>query len=184
MLSALHVPASCLLSTLLSLQVVCCPLYCPSKLFVVHFTVPASCLLSTLLSQQVVCCPLYCPSKLFVVRFTVPASCLLSALLSQQVVCCPLYCPSKLFVVRFTVPASCLLSALLSQQVVCCPLYCPSNTQNVPQEQICSDKYARYHSEIEVAYQTCYLTQSEYADAGLTNPTTDPMILGAWQSSH
>ena len=40
------------------------------------------------------------------------------------------------------------------------------------------------HTEIEVADQTIYLTQSQYADTGPTSPSADPMTPGAWQGSH
>ena len=40
------------------------------------------------------------------------------------------------------------------------------------------------HTEIEVADQTVCLTQSQYTDTGLTSPSTDPIIPGAWQGSH
>ena len=40
------------------------------------------------------------------------------------------------------------------------------------------------HTEIKVADQTFYLTQSQYTDTGLTSPSTDPITPGAWQGSH
>ena len=40
------------------------------------------------------------------------------------------------------------------------------------------------HTEIEVADQTFYLTQSQYTDTGLTSPSADPIMPGAWQGSH
>ena len=36
------------------------------------------------------------------------------------------------------------------------------------QGQICSDKFTCCHTEIEVADQTSYFTQSQYTDTGLT----------------
>ena len=32
--------------------------------------------------------------------------------------------------------------------------------------------------------QTLYLTQSQYTDIGLTSPSADPIMPGAWQGSH
>ena len=55
---------------------------------------------------------------------------------------------------------------------------------SVSQGQICTDNFTCYHTEIEVADQTFYLTQSQYTDTGLTSPSTDPITLGAWQGSH
>ena len=40
------------------------------------------------------------------------------------------------------------------------------------------------HTEIEIADQTFHVTQSQYTDTGPTNPSTDPITLGAWQGSH
>ena len=40
------------------------------------------------------------------------------------------------------------------------------------------------HTEIEVADQTCYVTQSWYIDTALTNPSADPTTPCAWQGSH
>ena len=40
------------------------------------------------------------------------------------------------------------------------------------------------HTEIEAAYQTCRLTQSQNTDNGPTSPCTDPIMSGAWQSIH
>ena len=39
------------------------------------------------------------------------------------------------------------------------------------------------HTEIKVADQTFYLTQSQYTDTGLTSPSADPITPGAWQGS-
>ena len=39
------------------------------------------------------------------------------------------------------------------------------------------------HTEIEVADQTFYLTQSQYTDTGPTSPSADPITPGAWQGS-
>ena len=40
------------------------------------------------------------------------------------------------------------------------------------------------HTETEIADQTCYLTQSQFTDIGLTSPSADSITSGAWQCSH
>ena len=67
----------------------------------------------------------------------------------------------------------CLVACLTSQQHAC-----------VSQGRICSDNFTCCHTEIEVADQTFYLSQSRYTDTGLTNPSTDPISPDAWQGSH
>ena len=52
------------------------------------------------------------------------------------------------------------------------------------QGRICSDNFTCCHTEIEVADQTFYLTQSQYTDTGSTSPSADPITPGAWQGSH
>ena len=49
---------------------------------------------------------------------------------------------------------------------------------------ICSDNLTCCHTEIEVADQTFYLTQSQYTDTGPTSPSDDSITPGAWQGSH
>ena len=58
------------------------------------------------------------------------------------------------------VPATCISGTDLHRHFTCC------------------------HTEIEVADQTFYLTQSQYTDTGPTTPSTDPITPGAWQGSH
>ena len=55
---------------------------------------------------------------------------------------------------------------------------------SVSQGRICSDNFTCCHTEIEVADQTFYLTQSQYTDTGPTSPSADPRTPGAWQGSH
>ena len=55
---------------------------------------------------------------------------------------------------------------------------------SVSQGRICSDKFMCFHTEIEAADQTFYLTQSQYTDTGPTSPSADPIALGDWQGSH
>ena len=55
---------------------------------------------------------------------------------------------------------------------------------SVSQGRICSDNFTCCHTEIEVADQTLYLTQSQYTDTGPTSPSVDPIMPGAWQGSH
>ena len=69
---------------------------------------------------------------------------------------------------------------------VCLFLGCLSSQQHaiVSQGRICSDNFTCCHTEIEVADQTVYLTQSQYTDTGPTSPSADPITPGAWQGSH
>ena len=55
---------------------------------------------------------------------------------------------------------------------------------SVSQGGICSGDSMCCHTEIEVADQTFYLTQSQYTYTRLTSPSADPMMPGAWQGSH
>ena len=55
---------------------------------------------------------------------------------------------------------------------------------SVSQGRICTDNFTCYHTEIEVADQTFYLTQSLYTDTGPTSPSADPIMPGTWQGSH
>ena len=55
---------------------------------------------------------------------------------------------------------------------------------SVSQGRICSDNFTCCHTEIEVADQKFYLTQSQYTDTGPTSPSADPITPGAWQGSH
>ena len=55
---------------------------------------------------------------------------------------------------------------------------------SVSQGRICEDKFTCCHTEIEVADQTFYLTQSQYTDTGPTSLSADPITPGAWQGSH
>ena len=60
----------------------------------------------------------------------------------------------------------------------------PATGYSVSQGRICSDNFTCCHTEIEVADQTFYLTQSQYTDTGPTSPSADPIMPGAWQGSH
>ena len=62
-------------------------------------------------------------------------------------------------------------------QFVCWLLNVPATGYSVSQGRICSDNCTCCHTEIEVADQTFYLTQSLYTDTGPTSPSTDPI---AW----
>ena len=50
--------------------------------------------------------------------------------------------------------------------------------------EICTDNFTCCHTEIEVADQSFYLTQSQFTDIGPTSPSADPITLDAWQGSH
>ena len=69
---------------------------------------------------------------------------------------------------------------------VCWLLACLTSQQHVSvsQGRICSDNFTCCYTEIEVADQTFYLTQSQYTDTGPTSPSADPVLPGAWQCSH
>ena len=76
-------------------------------------------------------------------------------------------------IIIITVSVCLLVGCLTSQQHV-----------SVSQGWICSDNFTCCHTEIEVADQTFYLTQSQYTDTGPTSPNADPITPGAWQGSH
>ena len=69
---------------------------------------------------------------------------------------------------------------------VCLLVGCLSSQQHAiaPQGRICSDNCTCCHTEIEVADQTFYLTQSQYTDTGQTSLSADNIMPGAWQGSH
>ena len=68
--------------------------------------------------------------------------------------------------------------------LVGCLLNVPATGYSASQGRICSDNLTCCHTEIEVADQTFYLTQSQYTDTGPTSPSADPITPGAWQGSH
>ena len=70
-------------------------------------------------------------------------------------------------------PASRIVCCLTSQQHAC-----------VSQGRVCSDNLTCCHTEIQVAYQTFYLTQSQYTDTGPTSPSGDPITPDTWQGNH
>ena len=55
---------------------------------------------------------------------------------------------------------------------------------SVSQGRICTDNFTCCYTEIEVADQTFYLSQSQYTNTGPTSPSADPIMSGAWQGSH
>ena len=79
-----------------------------------------------------------------------------------------------------------LLLLLLLVVVVGWLLACLTSQQHagVSQGRICSDNLTCCLTEIEVADQTFYLTQSQYTDTGPTSPSADPITPGGWQGSH
>ena len=54
---------------------------------------------------------------------------------------------------------------------------------SVSQGRICSDSFTCCHTEMQVADQTFYLTQSHYTDTGPTSPSADLLTPGTWQGS-
>ena len=79
--------------------------------------------------------------------------------------------PTTLWCIRAQV---CLLVGWLTSQ----------QQASVSHGRICSNKFTCCHTEIEVAYPTFHLTQSQYTDTGSTSPSADPITPGAWQGSH
>ena len=69
---------------------------------------------------------------------------------------------------------------------VCLSAGCFTSLQHVSvsQGRICSDNITCCQTEVEIADQTCHLTQSQYTDTGPTTHSTDPITPGAWQDSH
>ena len=68
---------------------------------------------------------------------------------------------------------SLLVACLTSQQLA-----------SVSQGRICSDNLTCCQTQIEVADQTFYLTQSQYIDTRPTSPSADPIMPGAWRGSY
>ena len=70
-------------------------------------------------------------------------------------------------------------------QFVCLLVGCLMSQQHVSVSQgwICRN-FTCCHTEVEVADQTFYPTQSQYTDTGLTSPSADPIMPSAWQGSH
>ena len=79
-----------------------------------------------------------------------------------------------------------LRTSLSLHDGVCLFVGCSTSQQqaSVSQGRIFSDNFTCCHTEIEVADQTFYLTQSQYTDTGPTSPSADPITPGAWQGSH
>ena len=93
------------------------------------------------------------------------------------------HCPSAC---RGCIRERCPQTLPVSLQFVCLFVGCLTSQQHasVSQGRICSDKFTFCHTEIEVADQTFYLTQSQYTDTWPTSPSADPITPGAWQGSH
>ena len=72
------------------------------------------------------------------------------------------------------------------EKKVCLLVGCLTSQQHasVSQGRICEDNFKCCHTEIEVADQTFYLTQSQYTDTRPTSSSADPITPGAWQGSH
>ena len=72
-----------------------------------------------------------------------------------------------------------------TEKEVCLLVGCLTSQQHasVSQGRIYSNNFTCCHTEIEVADQTVYLTQSQYTDTGPTNHNADPITPGAWQGS-
>ena len=72
----------------------------------------------------------------------------------------------------------CLAPGVVGSALVPVFVGCLTSQQqaSVSQGRICSDNVACCHTEIEVADQTFYLTQSQYNDTGPTSPSADPIV--------
>ena len=81
---------------------------------------------------------------------------------------------------------TCDKGTAIEEREVCLLVACLTSQQqaSVSQGRICTDNFTCCHTEIEVADQTFYLTQSQYTDTGPTSPSADPITPGAWQGSH
>ena len=68
------------------------------------------------------------------------------------------------------------------RSTICLLVGCLTSQQqaSVSQGRICSDKFTCCHTEIEVADQTFYLSQSQYTGARPTSPSADPITPDAW----
>ena len=82
-------------------------------------------------------------------------------------------CSSALTNLNYKIHDSVIVCCLTSQQHAC-----------VSQRLICSYNYECCHTEIDVADQTFYLTQSQNAESGPTSPSADPVIPSARQGNH
>ena len=60
----------------------------------------------------------------------------------------------------------------------------PQQHAIVSQPQICLDSCMCSHTEVEVADENSYLTQSQYADTRSRSPSADAIMSGAWQGGH
>ena len=49
---------------------------------------------------------------------------------------------------------------------------------------VCSENGVCCHTEKEITNQSCYLTQSHYADIEPTSPSADHVAPDTWQGSH
>ena len=100
-----------------------------------------------------------------------------------------MWCDEALtIVIIIVVSVTFYIIPVIAEPGIRCGLFvgCLTSQQHasVSQGQICSDNFTCCHTEIEVAGQTFYLTQSQYTDSGPTSPSADPITPGTWQGSH
>ena len=106
---------------------------------------------------------------------------------TSYVVFCGPYCFCSSTGSLLMVPCETMVYCQESWAAQCCLFVgCLTSQQHasVSQGRICSDNFTCCHTEIEVADQTFYLTQSQYTDTRPTSPSTDPIMPSAWQGSH
>ena len=74
-----------------------------------------------------------------------------------------------------TSPSADRRKRMKKRRFVCCLLACLTSQQQarISQGRICSDNLTCCHTEIQVADQTFYLTQSQCTDTGPTSPSAD-----------
>ena len=77
----------------------------------------------------------------------------------------------------------CLVSIKNKDNILSVLVACLTSQQHasVSQVRVCSAMLTCCRIETEVADQTFYLTPSQYTDTGLTIPSADPIMPGAWQ---
>ena len=76
--------------------------------------------------------------------------------------------------------------SIVTQHKAVVAVVCLTSKQHpsVSQGWICSDTFMCCHTEIEVAEQTFYLTQSQYTDTEPTSANAYPITPGTWQGRH
>ena len=95
----------------------------------------------------------------------------------------PPSCPSPLPIFCFLCPSPpvCQMDVNHRQRLLFVGRLKSQQQASLSQGRICSDKCTCCHTEIKVAGQTFYLTQSQHTDTRPASPRADPITPGAWQ---